>query len=365
MVAGSNPAEPTTSDFPDRSELVAEVFQLRELLGRLLGGEGVRKMDLKAKSNEELFYLYGAELELNLNSARAIYEAKRVLRHFQDYLGQRQPSVDLAKGFLGQFTQRKPTTRFRYASVMKCFMHWYGEELNIRVKVPKKLPEYVRSEDIEKLKQAIRDKESHKKKIERELLLVDVAINTGLRRGELADLKVRDIEFEERLLIVRDGKGLKDRSIPLITPIRDRLRSFTRDMARDVRVFGLCPDAVGALITYFSRKAGMKLHTHSLRDNFATTLLERGATIREVQELLGHTNLNNTERYTLLTEKHLRRAVDLLEKDGETVGGDREVDKAGSNWEGLVECLVSRGIIKVDAADEEFMPVVYTKEGKR
>jgi site-specific recombinase XerD len=288
---------------------------IRQILELLLGEEGRRKMALRTKTNQELFSLYDGELVLRNRSSRGLHEARRTLRHFHDYLGEFPPSVELAKSFLAQFGSRKATTLARYVQVVKGFMKWYGEELDVKIRIPKTLPEYVEQDDINELVEAMRaeNKKSHKGSAKRDILLVDLILHTGLRRAEAANLKVGDIDTDRQLLIVRLGKGQKDRSIPLSHEITMRLGEFIRGRPKEESVFGLAPSSISGKIKRFSDKAGIKLHTHSLRDAFGTRLLERGATIREVQELLGHANLAVTERYTLLTSKHLRKAVDLLD----------------------------------------------------
>ena len=184
LVAGSNPAEPRTSDF------LSESVTLKEMLEVLLGTEGKRKLRLRHKSNEELFTLYDSQLVMKHRSRDALEEARRVLRHFKRYLGDCPPSSELATGFLAQFADRKPTTLYRYTAIIKGFMSWYGEELTLKIKVPETLPDYVEETDIEKLKQAMKSKRTHKGVIERNVLLIELARRTGLRRHELADLKV-------------------------------------------------------------------------------------------------------------------------------------------------------------------------------
>lgn len=146
-------------------------------------------------------------------------------------------------------------------------------------------------------------------------LLVDLAIHTGLRRSELANLKVGDIDLERQLLIVRQGKGSKDRVIPLSNSTCEKLAVYIKGKEKDISLFGLVPASISGKIRTFATKAGVKLHAHSLRDYFATSLSEKGATIREIQSLLGHTNLAHTERYTLHTDKHLKAAIDLIDQE--------------------------------------------------
>jgi integrase/recombinase XerD len=111
-------------------------------------------------------------------------------------------------------------------------MNWYGELLDdVRVRVPKSLPAYAEDTDIEKLLEAIGLKRSYKGSNGRDCPLVKVGWRTGMRRGELASLQKQDIHGN--FLIVRGGKGNKDRTIPLTEEIASELADFTKDMKPD------------------------------------------------------------------------------------------------------------------------------------
>ena len=209
---------------------------------------------------------------------------------------------------------------------MKVFFKWYGEDLDINIRVPKVLPSYVEKTDIEKLLEALRSKKSHKKTIDRDILLIDLAIHTGLRRSELASVRVGDIDIERQVLVVRQGKGAKDRIIPLSKITTEKLAEYIKGKDKDSSLLGLAPASISGKIRSFAIKAGVHIHTHSLRDYFATSLSEKGATIREMQALLGHSNLTHTERYTLHTDKHLKNAIELIDQELE----DREYTKSES-----------------------------------
>lgn len=112
---------------------------------------------------------------------------------------------------------------------------------------------------------------------------------------------------------MRQGKGAKDRVIPSSSNMSNKLATYVKDKAKDDSSFDLTPASISGKIKTFARKAGVDIHTHSLRDYFATSLSEKGATIREIQALLGHANLTHTERYTLHTDKHLKEAIELLD----------------------------------------------------
>ena len=116
MVVGSSPTEPRTSD------VLTEDFSVKEMLEMILGTDGKRKLRLRRKPNSELFSLYDSQLILKHRSQDALEEARRVLRHFQTYLGQWSPDPEQAVAFLAQFKDRKPTTLYRYDSIIKGFM---------------------------------------------------------------------------------------------------------------------------------------------------------------------------------------------------------------------------------------------------
>jgi integrase len=286
-------------------------------LGLLVGPELRRKLELRNKTNQELFELYDAELIFRHQSENALREARRLLGHFHQYLGEFPPSVETAKGFLRQYSERKQTTFARYLAVVKGFMAWYGEPLDIKISMPKMLPDYVEPADVAKLLEAMRTRKTHKHCTERDIMLVELACNTGLRRNELAELRVRDIDMANQVLIVRQGKGRKDRAVPLPSRIATRLEAFIAGRDKDATVFGLAASSISGKVHYWAQKAGVNIHTHSLRDNYASTLNERGTSIRAIQELLGHSSLANTERYTLLNPRHLKKAVEVLDDEAE------------------------------------------------
>ncbi|MGD0352306.1 MAG: tyrosine-type recombinase/integrase [Dehalococcoidia bacterium] len=268
---------------------------------------------LKQMGNDELFQLYDKDLILRLRNAKNLSDTKKILVLFKDHLGDYPPSAELAKSFIYRYLDRKPRTLYRYAQMVRMFMKWYGEPItDFKVRVPKSLPPYTDNSDIDRLFQAIESKVTHKKLITRDRLLVELALKSGMRRGELASLEVRDIHGD--FLVVRRGKYEKDRAIPLPPDLTARLGSYIKGKEPAEKVFNLKGPSITMKIKKFARKAGLAdLHAHALRHKFATDLLEHGADIRSVQELLGHENLSTTQVYLAVTDKRLREAVNLLE----------------------------------------------------
>ena len=150
-----------------------------------MGTEGKRRLRNQRRANDELFSDYEAVLKLRHRSREALEEAMRVMGHFRTFLGGFPPTPQMAVKFLAQFADRKPATLYRYNSIIKGFMQYIGEEHNHKIRVPQMDAEYVNEDDIERLKGAIRDRRTHKGVIERNLLLVELGENTGMRRKEL------------------------------------------------------------------------------------------------------------------------------------------------------------------------------------
>ena len=141
--------------------------------------------------------------------------------------------------------------------------------------------------------------------------LFELAYSAGLRAQEAVDLSLADVDFEQELVVVR-GKGGKERAVPLGEEAAYRLRRYLEDgRPRLVR---------GAEDRLFVSARGRPLDTstlrrllrnpHRLRHAFATHLLEGGADLRTIQELLGHSSLSTTQIYSHVDGKRLRRVYD-------------------------------------------------------
>jgi site-specific recombinase XerD len=133
--------------------------------------------------------------------------------------------------FFSSYSGLAARTRSRYYFVFSAFFKWYnGEEIPLKIRVPKSVPQKVSDELFEKLLQAIGDRKTHKKKADRDILLVETAYHTGLRREELPKdhLKVGDLQLdgETPCLRVRSYKGQNDRVVPLNPYIRGKLAFF-------------------------------------------------------------------------------------------------------------------------------------------
>ncbi|NMC52002.1 tyrosine-type recombinase/integrase [Candidatus Kuenenbacteria bacterium] len=145
-------------------------------------------------------------------------------------------------------------------------------------------------------------------------LIVALAYGAGLRVSEVVGLKVADIDVKELTLLVRQGKGRKDRLTILSKKLVADLEKIMAGKRSDDYIFesnrgGRLTEASAQKVFYAAlKKAGIKKPAsfHSLRHSFATHLLENGVDVRYVQELLGHANIRTTQIYTKVTNPSLK-----------------------------------------------------------
>ncbi|MBB5347750.1 tyrosine recombinase XerC [Desulfoprunum benzoelyticum] len=164
----------------------------------------------------------------------------------------------------------------------------------------------------------------------RDRAILELLYSTGMRVSELVSRDVADLDFAEEVLRVR-GKGNKERLVPVGRPAieavrnwlpqRDRLLAERAGRNRAIdpaplflngRGGRLTSRSVERMVRSYGERAGISqiVTPHALRHSFATHLLEMGADLRSVQELLGHASLSTTQRYTHLTLDHLSEVYD-------------------------------------------------------
>ncbi|MFC1935058.1 tyrosine-type recombinase/integrase, partial [Chloroflexota bacterium] len=251
--------------------MAIEELSVRELLEVLLDDKAKRRLSLRQKTNHELFALYYDHLKVRLTPGQ-FDQYTQFIDRFQQFLGEFPPSVELATKFLAGYTNRAPATMVRYAGMIRGFMEWYGESLDIKPRRPRSLPQYVEPGDIEKLIDFIRNKNTHKGTVPRDIMLIRFATLTGLRRSELAHLITGDIQIKQKVVFVRKGKGNEDRTVPLLSSLIKDLSEYIRDMKLADSVFGLTERSITDKVSTWSKKAGLKLHPHSFRHYFAEQL---------------------------------------------------------------------------------------------
>jgi site-specific recombinase XerD len=149
---------------------------------------------------------------------------------------------------------------------------------------------------------------------------------TGLRRSELCQLKVADVDSERMVIRVRQGKGARDRDVLLSPTLLETLREYWRWMKPRTYLFPglvngwradvpITAKVVWDAVVEARTRAGIQKHVtpHTLRHSFATNMLEAGADLRSIQMLLGHRDLADTAIYLHLSRRHLQAVASPIE----------------------------------------------------
>lgn len=183
----------------------------------------------------------------------------------------------------------------------------------------RQLPHFMTSEEVERLLAA---PNTHQRMGARDLAILETMYSTGVRVSELVGINVADLDLEEGVARVR-GKGKRERFAPLGSFAVGAINHWLtyrqqEELGRDDPIFvnrlggRLSTRSVGRMLEKYLAEAGLDRRTtpHTLRHSFATHLLDRGADIRSVQELLGHQSLVTTQIYTHLTTATLRKAYE-------------------------------------------------------
>ena len=185
-------------------------------------------------------------------------------------------------------------------------------------KVRRKLPNILSQEEVTCLINASNGL------FERTLLMV--LYGTGMRRAELARLKIADIDSQRMILHVVDGKGHKDRDLPLSPALLETLRAYWRWLKPRTWLFPsrmhrdneqpITAKTVWRTCIEAAKRAGIRKRVapHLVRHSWATHLLEAGTDLRTIQLLLGHEDLETTARYLHLSQKHLQQVANPLEE---------------------------------------------------
>jgi site-specific recombinase XerD len=271
----------------------------------------------------------GAAIDRFLDSAGLADSTRRAygvdLRHFAAWFGGDSPLEDVDVRVLADYTAELGRRRSggalgpaaisrRLAAVRSLVRFSLGEarvpDVPLAPRRPRRLPDAPRHAEVDALLDALGPVDSPLGL--RNRALVELVYSAGLRSAEAVGLDLRDVDFDRETVHVRRGKGARERVVPLGEEAAHWLARYLRD-ARPAL-------ARGAEDALFLSVRGRRLdtstlrrlapHPHRLRHAFATHLLEGGADLRVIQELLGHASLSTTQIYSHVDGRRLRRVYD-------------------------------------------------------
>ncbi len=286
----------------------------------------------------ELFLEYKA-VEEGLNIKSTIPDYKDDFKVFLKYFPNIKTVDDLNDELIDNFIYEqslndlKSSTISRRISTIKNFFLFLENEkiatnLVKEVILPKKEKHIPTFLSIDEIKNLLNVFDETKPTEYRDKTMVLVMYSAGLRVSELINLEKRSINFEEKLITLK-GKGNKERFVPLNYIALEYLNNYlsqnknNKVFSKSKYLFINKKDGKPLTRQYFfvelnkyAKRAGIdkKISPHTLRHSFATHLLENGADLRVVQELLGHSKIETTQIYTHLSTKKILDALDLYSK---------------------------------------------------
>jgi integrase/recombinase XerC len=271
------------------------------------------------------------------SSAHTIKAYTGDLAMFSAYAGSRgwkQIDHVAIRGFLSALYEKglSKTSVARSLAAVRSLYRWLAQEgvvdqnpakLVATPKLPKKLPRVPTIEEMNSLIDGAMPETAAF--AERDRLMLELLYGCGIRNSELTGINLDDIRLSAEAILIR-GKGKKERYVPFGDWVKNALANYLR--ARQVllaeahkstpallvnrRGGRLTSRSVGRIIKKIAVAKGLSpdVHPHTLRHAFGTHMLEEGADLRAIQELLGHERLATTQRYTQLTMKHVLQVYD-------------------------------------------------------
>ena len=284
--------------------------------------------------NDYLIYLK-IERGLSENSIKSYsYDIKNLLRYINKYnnkLSLKQCDKKFMQEFIYEISKNiNSRSQSRLLSSLKSFFNYlvfegYNNispmELIESPKIVTKLPEVL---SIEEIKLLIKNSELNKNHGIRNSAILETLYGSGLRVSELINLKLSDIHYDDKLLLIQ-GKGNKQRLVPLGSISESKVSNYVNNYRILKKVKKNSNDIVflnrngkkltRAMIFNIVKEAQNKsnikktVSPHTFRHSFATHLLENGADLRSIQIMMGHENITTTEVYTHLDTKHLSKTL--------------------------------------------------------
>jgi integrase/recombinase XerC len=260
---------------------------------------------------------------------------------FADYIGSRGwKNIDhiAVRGFLSLLYDKglSKASVARALAAVRSLYRWLAQEgvveqnpakLVSTPRLPKKLP---RVPTIEEINSALDGKMPDVAAFpERDRLMFELLYGCGIRNSELVGINLDDISLSNEAILIR-GKGKKERYVPfggsalaalavylpwrkqLLATLKKRPAKLTPSLLVNQRGGRLTTRSVGRIVKRIAVARGLspEVHPHTLRHAFGTHMLEEGADLRAIQELLGHERLATTERYTQLSVRHVMNVYD-------------------------------------------------------
>lgn len=270
---------------------------------------------------EEFLEKFRIELKILKNSKYTLRNYLNSMSSFLDFIKKNPEDItesDIKSYLAEKLSDQSSSTIIVFLSAIKsAFLTILKKDITVGIKRPKKekkLPVVLNKDEIRLLLNQLNNSKSK--------LMVSLIYACGMRVSELINLKVQDINLNEKLGQIRQAKGKKDRvfNIPAflledLSKQISRQKEISKEFLFEGKNGKLSSRNLQKIVSNSAKKAGIskQVHCHTLRHSFATHLLENGVDIRKIQELLGHSNLATTQLYTHISSEELKKIKSPLD----------------------------------------------------
>ncbi len=261
-------------------------------------------------------------LEGEKRSENTVKEYSYLVRDMFLFIKKR--AEDITIGDLNRFkiylsTKKKYSKNSLYLAVkaIKAYFKYKGLDTASPLTAPKRprqMPKYLTEEEVKRLLDTAKDNP-------RDFAILSLLVYSGLRVSELCNLRLEDIDFAERIVYVRSGKGDKDRIVVISQAAVNALEEYLSTRTDDMEYLFASRKSpqitrvqVFRIVRKYARLAGIKKNVtpHVLRHTLATTMLRRGVDIRYIQQFLGHSSVATTQIYTHVDDEMLKSVYDKV-----------------------------------------------------
>ena len=245
------------------------------------------------------------------------------LKEFYEFSKKDTVNIELVRKYLRYLYEKNYSNRSisrKVSSLKSYFKYLEGEgiikdnfmRLISNPKLEKTLPNYLNYQDLEKL---LNFPDKNNKYGLRDALILEMLYSSGVRVSELANMKLKDIDFKDKKILVL-GKGNKERYVYYGSKCDSLLKKYLDmdHMDSPYLFIGKRKDRLNEreirlIVTESAKKAGINIHVtpHTLRHTYATHMLNEGADLKSVGDLLGHESLSTTQIYTHISNERLRQ----------------------------------------------------------
>lgn len=293
------------------------------LLKNVLEGAMLKSGAVSEQTDEMLVESFIAAKRLEGCSERTLIFYKNTIEKMLSAIAKNIKAIttDDLRGYLSQYQDSNSVSKVTIDNIrrnLSSFFSWLEDENYIlkspvrrihRVKATTSVKETYSDEDLERLRDSCTEL--------RDLALIDILASTGMRVGELVRLNRTDINFNERECVVF-GKGDKERIVYFDARTKIHLQNYLNERVDDNPALFVGLKApydrleIGGVETRLKKLGGMvqieKVHPHKFRRTMATTAIDKGMPIEQVQKLLGHEKIDTTLNYAMVKQSNVKNA---------------------------------------------------------